>query len=260
MEEMGILDMMDNIYGTFNAPRRNDKYEQLWHKLAPQYTDEALKDVVEHNNGLTQKKNEIIELWQLFDRMQPHLILEIGVSQGGTFASWCQLAPDDALIIGIDRCVNDCRPHPGSMWLGAFCGPVHPDIASPEVLRKTQNGGGMYDLKRRGSNQTIVAIEGWSYEDHVMQQLLDVLGGRKIEFCFHDASHEKSMTQKDFELYWPLIAEGGIMAFHDICYCAHPDVTKNEWWEKIRKDGPQTTMYSYESKANASFGIGVLFK
>lgn len=250
--------MIDNVYGSFNSPRLNDKYEQLWHKLAPQYTDDTLKDVVFHNNGLTQKKNEIIELWQLFDRMQPHIILEIGVSQGGTFASWCQLAPDDALIIGIDRSVNDCRPHQEVMWLGAPCGPVHPDIS--DITENTSSGGGMYALKRKGTNQIIVPINGWSYDDLVMKQLLSVLNGRKIDFCFHDASHEKSMTEKDFELYWPLIAEGGVMAFHDICYCSHPDVTKSEWWEKIRKDGPQTTMYSYESRSNASMGIGVLFK
>lgn len=254
--------MIDSIYGSFNVPRLNDKYEQLWHKLAPQYTDDKMTQLAKHNNGITQKKNEIIELWQLFYRMQPKIILEIGVSQGGTFAGWCQLAPDDALIIGIDRSVNDCRPHPEVIWLGAPCGPVHPDITCQDELKNTSNGGGMYALKRRGSNQNIVPINGWSYEDSVMKQLLDVLDQRKIDFCFHDASHLYDMTVKDFDIFWPLIAPGGVMAFHDIAYSSSEGSTKWKWWREIQHNGPQFASYTYElnDKWDANMGIGVLFK
>jgi predicted O-methyltransferase YrrM len=216
-----------------------NKYDELWEKLQP--------------SGITQKKNEIIELWQLFERINPKIILEIGISQGGTFAGWCYLADDNALLIGIDRDPNDCRPREGEQ--------VHPDIADP-CLKMTEEFGGMWVLKRKGSHQTIIPIKGWSYEPRVMNELLEVLGGDKIDFLFHDASHEESMTRKDFELYWPLIAPNGVMAFHDIGFSNVPEVTKYKWWREVRDDGPQSYAYSYQlpDRLNLSMGIGVLFK
>lgn len=253
--------MLDNIYGEFNKPRNEkDKYEQLWHKLAPQYTDASMKVLVNANLGMTQKKHEIIELWQLFDRMQPHIILEIGVAQGGTFSSWCQLAPDDALLIGIDRSVDDCAPFSGR--------PVHPDLNSdPDApLLKTREGGGAYRLKRRGSNQRIEMINGWTYEENVMKKLLTILNGRKIDWIFHDASHAAEMTAKDYELFWPLVAPGGAMAFHDIARSDHPDVTKWKWWEERHQNLNFYISYTYDHgkrpdgvPLNQSMGIGVLF-
>lgn len=237
--------MLTNIY------KSGDKFEQLWYKLAPEYND--VGKAVLNNSGLTQKKHEIIELWQLFDRLQSDIIVEIGVSQGGTFAGWCQLASTDALIIGIDRDVNDCWPRRGDM--------VHPDIAGPE-FRMTEQGGGMYSLKRKESNQTIIPINGWSYESKTVLKLQEVLNGCRIDFLFHDASHKYEDTVRDFELYWPLIESGGVMAFHDIAYSSVAEVTKWKFWREIIHTGPQEISYTYEynDRFDQSMGIGVLFK
>ncbi len=219
-----------------------DKYQWLWNRLAPMPWNAQ--------NGLTQRRDEIIQLWQLFDRLQPKTVLEIGVSQGGTFAGWCQLAPADALIIGIDKETNDCYPRAGNQ--------VNPDIAD-HTETMTEDGGGMYALKRRGSNQTLVAIKGWSYEPTTVQRLLTALGTRQIDFIFHDASHEAIMTSKDFEIYWPLVAPGGVMAFHDIGYSSVPEVDKWRWWREIR-DRYKSYAYQLPDEADLSMGIGVLFK
>jgi predicted O-methyltransferase YrrM len=249
--------MLDHIYGQFNKPKNeNDRYEQLWHKLAPQYEDDTMKVLVTANLGMTQKKHEIIELWQLFDRMQPHVILEIGIAQGGTFAGWCQLAPDDALIIGIDRNPDDCNPRAGGHI-------IHRDIDNRFgcLLVSTSNGGGAYRLKRRESNQRIEIIKGWSYEETVMKRLLEVLDGKKIDWIFHDASHSEEMTSKDYELYWPLVSPGGAMAFHDISYSSVPEVSKWKWWRKrYELKLNYYVCYSYEMGVDQSMGIGVLFK
>ena len=222
------------------------RYNDLWNKLAP-------IDDKHPNNGMTQKRNEIMELWSIFERVEPTIILEIGVSQGGTFAGWCQLASDDALIIGIDRDPNDCYPRKGNQ--------VHPDIGDL-TLKMTEEGGGMYALKRKGSHQTIVPIVGMSFDPIVIKKLKGVLNGRKIDFIFHDASHEYSMTVKDFELYWPLVAPGGVMAFHDIAYYSGKDINKWRWWREILRFGPYDYAYTFEhnDRKDLSMGIGVLFK
>jgi len=239
LSELLNFTYLNNFYS------KNDKYEKLFNKLAP-FTDKA-------HSGLTQRKNEIIELWTLFDRIQPHVIVELGVAQGGTFASWCQLAPDGHCIIGIDRDLNDCWPRKGN--------DVHPDIAD-KCDKMTEDGGGLYQLRRRGSNQRIFGIKGWSYEPNVMRDLLGALQGRQIDFFFHDASHKCEETEADFELFWPLIKPGGVMAFHDVSFYTHEGASKYEWFRKIRDDGPQIVLYSYTTpdRAVLSMGIAILFK
>jgi cephalosporin hydroxylase len=244
--------MLDNIYGPYEKFRLKDRYEKLWSKLAPVWEDEDKTKWKVAHNGLTQRKNEIIELWQLFDRIHPMIILEIGVAQGGTFAGWCQLADDNALIIGIDRDVNDCLPRKGEL--------CNPDIADPcDVM--TCEGGGMYRLKRKGSQQKIVAIKGWTYEPETMQKLLDALQGRKIEFLFHDASHQEQESRDDFELFWPLVSPGGVYAMHDIAYY-EGKADKWKFWREIVQNGPHVASYEYRyhDRQKSSMGIGVLFK
>lgn len=189
-------------------------------------------------------------LWSLFYRMQPKIVVEVGVAQGGTFAGWCKLASHDATLIAIDRCLDDARPRPGD--------PVHPAIYSGP-LASTSNGGGIYHLRQFG--QRIIGINGWSYEPHVMEKLLAELDGRKIDFLFNDASHSASMFAQDFKLYWPLVADGGIFATHDIMKSAHPDCDKNTEWERIKREEEYSACYEFlGSRHDDSMGIGVLIK
>ena len=70
------------------------------------------------------------------------------------------------------------------------------------------------------------------------------------------------MAKVDFSLYWPHIAPGGVMAFHDIAKYDDSVCDKWRWWREIRDSGPQVAMYeyAYSDKIHASMGIGVLFK
>lgn len=241
----------ETIYGTWDIPKNSDPVEDqmqwLWHRLAAQHVGTPHQ---QNNSGLSQRKNEIIELWHLFRRKRPVFVVEIGTSQGGTLAAWCRLAPPAALIVSIDRCVDDCRPRPND--------PVHSDISRHSEKYTTQGGGAHY-LKQ--PNQTLVAINGWSYDGHVMDKLLAALRGNKIDFLFDDASHSAEMFKVDFDLYWPLIADGGIFASHDICPSAHPDVTKALHWEWIKKNVDYSACYEYRGQKDCdSLGIGVLIK
>jgi predicted O-methyltransferase YrrM len=240
--------MLDKIYGSYSKPRLNDKYERLWAMLTP--VDER---EIRSNSGMMQKKNEIIELWQLFERINPKVIVEIGVAHGGTFAGWCQLACDDATLIGIDRDVNDCRPRKGDQ--------VHPSIAG-YCEKMTEHGGGMLMLKRRKSHQTIIPINGWSWKKETHKKLVDALYGHKIDFLFHDVSPMPEDSAKDFKLYWPLIAPGGVFAIHDVAKHERPTEQKYTWWRKLVMEGPQEASYEYRyhDRYNYSMGIGVLFK
>lgn len=240
---------MRTIYGSWDKEESRpprDELEALWHKLAAQNVGRA---DFEPNSGLSQRKHEIIELWQLYVRARPDVVVEVGVAQGGTFAAWCRLGRHDAIIIGLDRDVNDCRPRPGE--------PVHPDIYSGP-LHATTSGGGMYHLRR--GQQIIHPINGWTYEPVVKETLLHTLNGRKIDFLFHDASHSAAMFAEDFNFLYPLIADGGIFSVHDIQPSESPDCNKSEEWERIKRTAVYSAVYEWTTYAGDSLGIGALIK
>lgn len=244
---------LDKLYGTWEKPRDESKYQWLWHRLSAQgYTpDRQPSDKFYPNSGLSQRKNEIIELWRLFVALQPKVIVEIGTAQGGTLAGWCQLAPRDATIIIIDRCVDDCRPRPGD--------PVHPDIYNGP-LKMTSQGGGAYSLRQHA--QQLHVINGWSYEPQVIQNLEKLLAGRKIDFLFHDASHQSEMFAKDWQIYWPMISEdGGVFASHDISPSSDPKCDKCIEWRRILAEENYSAVYQYVSHSTITeMGIGVILK
>jgi len=239
------------IYGEWNKTGRWEEEKNrawwLWHRLAAQ--NEGRADF-EPNNGLSQRKNEIIELWALYARMAPMVVVEIGVAQGGTFAAWCDLGNENATIIGIDRDVNDCRPRPGD--------PIHPDIFAGKA-ESTSNGGGMHVYRR--ANQQVIPINGWTHDSYVYDRLMNVLSGRKIDFLFHDASHEANMFEADFKRFWPLVSEGGVFAVHDIMPSANPECNKSVEWSRIRAAEDYSALYEYRgARTDDSLGIGVLIK
>lgn len=242
----------ENIFGGWNNPsvsfpKADAMLQTLWHALAAQ-TDSS-GSIVQANSGLSQRKHEIMMLWKLFLWANPKVVVEIGVAQGGTFASWCALADPSATLIAIDRDLNDCRPRPGD--------PVNPIIASPATLKLSRDGGGVYHLA--WFNQKVVGITGWSYAPHVLEELKLVLAGRKVDWLWHDASHEANMARRDYELYRPFMAPGSIMAFHDIQESKVPECNKSEWWAQVKRDGDYSACFEFRgSKSDDSMGIGVL--
>lgn len=240
----------DYIFGGWDTHPVTGEYDHLsslWHLLASQKQGTA--DFTP-NFGLSQRRHEITPLWALFERSKPKVIVEVGVAQGGTLASWCMLAPDDATIIAIDRDLNDCRPRPGD--------PVHPAIWNGE-LKMSDQGGGFHCLKK--ANQKILGISGWSFDDITVARLKHYLQGRKIDFLFHDASHEASMFAKDWKVYWPLIAEGGIFASHDISPSSDPKCNKNVEWERIKREEQYSAVFEFKSHPSVTeMGVGVIIK
>lgn len=219
---------LDKLYGTWEKPKDGSVYQWLWSRLAHQ------PGTNQPNFGLSQRKNEIIELWRLFVALQPKVIVEIGVAQGGTLCSWCQLAPRDATIIAIDRCVDDCRPRPGD--------PVHPDIYNGP-LKMTSQGGGAYHLRQHA--QQLHVINGWSYEPQVLQNLQKLLAGRKIDFLYNDASHSAELFHQDWVNYRPYMNDDGVFASHDIAPSADPKCNKREEWLRILREEQYAAVYEW---------------
>lgn len=240
----------NNIFGSWNDPPAEglvDPVSILWHKLAAQNVGTPYQV---NNFGLTQRRSEWTMLADLYLRARPKIVVEIGVAQSGTAAGWCMLGQPGAEIVFIDRDLQDSRPRPGD--------PVDPVIYSGP-LKMANQGGGVFHLAQRG--QKIHGISGWSYDEHVFSQLKAILGERKIDWLWTDSSHEEKMFAQEFAMYYPLVAEGGVYATHDIQPSSHPDVTKSKEWERIKREEAYSMLMEFRGPPTSdSYGIGVLIR
>ena len=69
-----------------------------------------------------------------------------------------------------------------------------------------------------------------------MDRVKNILGDREVDFVFIDGDHTYEGVKQDFEMYSPLVKDGGIVAFHDIV--AHPVETGcevNRLWDEIKE-------------------------
>ena len=159
-----------------------------------------------------QVYSEISQLLKLVDRIKPGVILEIGTANGGTLFCFSHVASEAAVIISIDL--------PGGKFGGGY-------PKWRESLYKS------FILQ----GQKIHLLRADSHKTETLEQVEAVLHGRKVDFIFIDGDHTYEGVKKDFEMYSPLVKEGGIIAFHDIV--VHPPETGCEvskFWREIRDD------------------------
>ena len=87
---------------------------------------------------------------------------------------------------------------------------------------------------------------------------MELLDGSKLDFLFIDGDHTYEGVKKDFELYSPLVAKGGIVAFHDIASHSANDACKvDKFWNEIKKDYVNDEILEKSDQGWA--GIGVLY-
>ena len=141
--------------------------------------------------GIAQKREEIQWLFELVRAARPRTVLEIGLDLGGTLFLWSRATAPDAHLIAIDN-----RP------VGRF-GKWSP-----------------FSLVRRGfavgSQRMSLLMASDSHTEITRRRVAEFLGDRPIEFLFIDGDHSYDGVCQDFNMYSPLMAPGGLIAFHDI--------------------------------------------
>lgn len=146
---------------------------------------EALK------RGAMQKKSELAGLLGLLTEDRPKTVLEIGTARGGTFFALAQIAVAKAHLISIDL--------PGGDFGGGY---------GPRGAKRLQS----YCLP----TQRISLMQGNSHDESIHRDVEGLVKDTKIDFCLIDGDHGAEGALRDWELYSPLVASGGIVAFHDI--------------------------------------------
>jgi predicted O-methyltransferase YrrM len=181
-----------------------------------------------------QKPQELSELLWLVEEHAPRAVAEIGTYAGGTLYCLCRLAEPDATIASIDK------------PMGRFGGGYTDERA--EEMQK------LFPRDR----QELHLIRADSQLPATLERLKGVLNGARLDFLFIDGDHTYEGVKSDFEMYSPLVREGGMVAFHDILD-HNPDsgCEVATFWNEIKDD------YRHVELAVAHYrwgGIGVLWK
>jgi predicted O-methyltransferase YrrM len=198
--------------------------------IAPNATFDQAYAFADTQIGIVQKREEVQWLFELIHATRPHTVLEIGLDLGGTFFLWSRAAAPDAHLIAIDT-----RP------VGRF-GDWSP-----------------FSIVRRGfalAYQHVTLLMGSdSHAETTWRRVEALLDGGAIDFLFIDGDHSYDGVWQDFKMYSPLVAPGGLIAFHDISQ--NPaDWTKGVarfWQEFSAEHETQERVVS----ADPGFGIGV---
>jgi predicted O-methyltransferase YrrM len=180
-----------------------------------------------------QVKYEIAKLLEIVAGLRPRVVLEIGTAGGGTLFLFTRAADPDAKIISIDL--------PGGPFGGGY-----PRWKTPLYKSFSKEGQKIYLIRRD------------SHDPQTLEEVKRILGGERVDFLFIDGDHTYEGVKRDFEMYSPLVREGGIIAFHDIC--PHPPETKcevNRFWNEIKQRYKFAEIV--EDRDQKWAGIGVLY-
>lgn len=174
---------------------------------------------------------EIREVAKLVSGIKPKIIVEIGTYKGGTLYIWTRTNPQAELIVSIDL--------PGGQYGGGY-------DASREKL---------YTLFAHDRPSTTMKfLRGNSHLEETATSLKKILNGRSIDFLYIDADHTYSGVKTDFELYSPLMTNGGIIGFHDIRNMKANHQVR-DFWAEIKQRFEHREILGPSTKT----GNGILF-
>jgi predicted O-methyltransferase YrrM len=180
----------------------------------------------------SQIASEILQLLKLLRSNPPKTVLEIGTYRGGTFFLFSRVAAPDAILISLD-------------------------------LPPSRSGLG-YPSWRRGlfrsfakAQQKIELVLADSHQTVTVTRIQQLLGGRQLDFLFIDGDHSYEGVKSDYEMYSPLVRNGGLIAFHDIVpraperACGVP-----RFWEELKMTRTVTEFVA--DWRQDGYGIGVV--
>lgn len=135
--------------------------------------------------NIVQHKDEITWLAENVKKINPKNILEIGTERGGSMFVW-----DKISLPGKRISVDTCDSYTEEFRTNAF--------------------------NKVGRLNNITFIKENSHSKEAYNKVVKKLGGEKVDFLFIDGDHKYDGVKKDFEMYSPLVRDGGFIGFHDI--------------------------------------------
>jgi predicted O-methyltransferase YrrM len=174
-----------------------------------------------------QQREEFLDVLHLLAERRPRTVLEIGTATGGGLFCFTRVASDDALLVSVDL---------------------------PSGYRRYRTP--LYRAFARG-RQRIHLVRADSHDARTLSTVSRMLGDRPLDFLFIDGDHTYEGVKRDFEMYGPLVTEGGVIGFHDINLGDHLfGGGSKAFWREIRDR--YRSMEFIRDPSVEQFGTGLL--
>jgi len=183
-----------------------------------------------------QDEGELNRLIELVKELKPKRILEIGSLYGGTMWYWMH-AVKGAEIVSVD------------IGVGA------PDSRFSDMEYARIN---LWPEWERETGCIITQIRADSTSPETVKSVKEYT---PFDFIFIDGGHDYQTAMADWQNYWPMLREGGLLAFHDIAY---PDNNPDNYsvgavWRAVRDNGNWQEIIR-EHNPEGIWGIGAMWK
>lgn len=186
-----------------------------------------------------QVRSELRAMLGMLERTPPRTVLEIGTAFGGTLFLLTRVSSPEATLISVDLPVEDLA-----------------------VDQPARFGGGNYAPRKRlyqsfaRDQQRVVFLSADSHSPRTLAKIRHELSGRELDFLFLDGDHSADGVRRDFEMYAPLVRDGGIIALHDIVDGPGEDVGGvPEFWRSLRH---LDTTELVEDREQGGYGLGII--
>jgi predicted O-methyltransferase YrrM len=184
----------------------------------------------------SQIRSEVIALATLVRERAPRGVVELGTRTGGSFFIWCRSATSCRRFVSVDL--------PGGVDGGGY---------RADRTRLYQE----FLADRPAAHPHLLQLDSQSLSTR--DRVRELMAQTPIDFLFIDADHRYEGAKRDFELYEPLVAPGGLIAFHDILpRHQSPSIGVGRLWSELRV-GSEAREFVQDPK-QGRMGIGVLIK
>lgn len=188
------------------------------------------------NIGPMQVRTELAKLHEVLEEREINTVVEIGVSDGGSLYTFCRGIEGEETVIGIDL--------PGGEYGGGF---------PPAKIK-------FFNLFMKGDQP--ILIRGNSHRNSIKKSLSEALNDHSIDFLFIDGDHTYDGVRQDYEMYAPLVRDGGVIAMDDIHtherdYFDQNSIGVNEFWSEIKTEHNTEELIDDAARPKS---IGVIYK
>ena len=169
---------------------------------------------------------------EIVERQAPRRILEIGTARGGTLFLFSRAAAPDALLVSLDL--------PQGKYGGGY------SAWKTRVFRR---------LLRTGQRAGFVRAD--SHERASLDRIRQYFKGEKLDLLFIDGDHTHEGVKQDYELYSPLVRDGGLIVFHDIAkHRPELECHVDRFWDEVK--GGFQSQEIIADRQQGWAGIGIL--
>ncbi len=154
----------------------------------------------------SQNKDELRELLPLVAKIEPKVIVEIGMWRGYSMELWYKAFSPELLIT------------------------IENDQEAFNFMRERIKNGELAYM-----NSSAISISGDSHDPKTLANIAELLGNRQIDFLFIDGDHTYEAVKKDFvAFYMTLVRRGGIIALHDAALRGNEKVEVWKFWDELK--------------------------